>query len=94
MNITLTDDAADRLRALLENEGEDACIRIRETKIGAACKAKIVLVLSIDEREDDDVEEEVNALPFAINSDLVDQYGEEFAVSLDEKQIPVVVARS
>ena len=92
MNITLTDEAAERLRALLENEDEDACIRIRETKIGAACKAKIVLVLSVDEREDEDVEKEVNTLPFVINSDLVDQYGAEFSVSLDEKQTPVVVA--
>ncbi|GHT87221.1 hypothetical protein FACS1894116_01090 [Betaproteobacteria bacterium] len=92
MNITLTDDAATRLRTLLENEGEDACIRIRETKIGAACKARIVLVLSIDEREDEDVEEEAGALPFVINSDLVDQYGEAFSVSLDGMKVPVVVA--
>ena len=93
MNISLTDDAAQRLHTLLESEGENACIRIRETKTGSACKSRIVLVLSIDEREEDDVEEKAGTLPFVINSDLVEQYGEEFAVSLDEKQFPVVVAR-
>jgi Fe-S cluster assembly iron-binding protein IscA len=34
MNIAVTNDAAERLRALLEEEGGDAVVRIRETKIG------------------------------------------------------------
>jgi Fe-S cluster assembly iron-binding protein IscA len=34
MNIAITDEAAARLRELLEEEGGDAVVRIRETKIG------------------------------------------------------------
>ncbi len=34
MNITITEDAAARLKALLEDEGEDAVVRIREVKVG------------------------------------------------------------
>lgn len=34
MNISLTDAAAQKLAALLLEEGEDAVVRIRETKVG------------------------------------------------------------
>lgn len=34
MNIAMTDDAAERLKTLLEEEGSDAVVRIRESKIG------------------------------------------------------------
>ncbi|MDR1776653.1 MAG: hypothetical protein LBR31_02325 [Desulfovibrio sp.] len=51
-----------------------------------------MLRLSIDEREDDDVEEAVNALPFVINEELFEQYGENYSVTLDENQVPVIVA--
>jgi len=94
MNVTLTSEAASKLRALLKEENEDAVVRVRETKIGIACKSKLVLVLSIDERADDDVETEVDSLPFVINRDLVDQYGNDFAISLDEHQMPKVAALS
>ncbi len=86
MNITLTSDAADKLRALLDEEGPEARIRVRETKIGCACKSKIVLRLSIDEFQDDDLEGKAGTLPFVIHPDVVDQYGTSFAVSLDEHQ--------
>ncbi|MDR2574315.1 MAG: hypothetical protein LBC94_08275 [Desulfovibrio sp.] len=51
-----------------------------------------MLRLSIDEREDEDKEGEVNSLPFVISEELADQYGENFSVSLDENQMPVVEA--
>lgn len=47
-------------------------------------------MLSIDEREDDDLEGEVNSLPFVIDEELADQYGESFSVSLGENGIPAV----
>lgn len=94
MNITVTTEAATKLRALLDEEGEDSVVRVRETKIGSACKSKFVLKLSIDEREDDDVETEVESIPFVINKELVDQYGKSFSVSLDEHGLPSVAALS
>ncbi len=86
MRISMTSDVADKLRSLLDQEGADAVVRVRETKIGSACKSKLVLRLSIDEREDDDVEGQVQSLPFVINKELVEQYGSNFSVSLDEHQ--------
>lgn len=86
MNVTMTSEVIAKLRALLNEESDDACIRVREAKIGAGWKSQIVLRLSISEREDDDVEGEIESLPFVINSELVDQYGLIFSVSLDEHQ--------
>lgn len=92
LNITVTPDAAARLKALLEDEGGDMCVRVRETHVGTPCKRRIVLRLSIDEREDDDVESMADGLPFAVPEDLIEQYGEDFSVSLDEQQMPIVTA--
>lgn len=92
LNMTMTAEAAARLKALLDNEGDDMCIRLRETQVGTPCKRQIVLRLSIDEREEDDLECEINGLPFVTVQDLVDQYGENFTVTLDENQMPVVAA--
>ncbi|MDR2574314.1 MAG: ErpA-related iron-sulfur cluster insertion protein [Desulfovibrio sp.] len=92
MNIAITSDAAEKLETLLKEEGKQAVVRIRETKVGSACKSKIVLRLSIDEREDEDREGEANSLPFVISEELAEQYGENFSVSLDENKMPVVEA--
>ncbi len=35
MNISITDEANARLRELLDEEGGDAVVRIREAKVGA-----------------------------------------------------------
>ena len=44
----------------------------------------MVLRLSIDdEQEDDDIQGEVDALPFVINGLLVEQYGTEFSVTVE-----------
>lgn len=53
-----------------------------------------MLRLSIDEREEEDVEGESESLPFVIAEDLVDTYGSNFSVSLDENKMPVVVVLS
>jgi hypothetical protein len=86
VNIKFDGDIAAKLRKLLDNEGSDAVIRLRETKVGDGCKARLVLRLSIDERESDDVECKIESMPFVINEDLVDQYGENFIVTLNDQQ--------
>ncbi|MDR2669572.1 MAG: ErpA-related iron-sulfur cluster insertion protein [Desulfovibrio sp.] len=91
MHITISDEAASKLRTLLGEEGDAACVRVRESKIGAACKSRIVLRLSIDERSDDDLEAPAQSVPFVIDRDLADQYGENFVVALDEHQAFTVV---
>ncbi|MDR2819933.1 MAG: ErpA-related iron-sulfur cluster insertion protein [Desulfovibrio sp.] len=86
MDLKIDDDIAAKLRKLLEDEGKDAVVRVRESKIGPPCKAKLVLRLSIDEREDDDVEFNVKSMPFVMNEDLVEQYGENLKVTMTEDQ--------
>jgi hypothetical protein len=86
MDLKIDDDIAAKLRKLLEDEGKDAVVRVRESKIGPPCKAKLVLRLSIDEREDGDVEFNVKAMPFVMNEDLVEQYGENLKVTMTEDQ--------
>lgn len=49
-------------------------------------------MLSIDEREDDDLEGEISAMPFVINEELADQYGVNFSISLDDSGLPHVDA--
>ena len=94
MKISLTDDATTKLRTLLAAEGEDAVLRIRETKVGSACKSRLVLMLSIDEREDGDLEGEAESMPFVINEDLADQYGQSFSICLCENGLPTVTAQN
>ena len=52
----------------------------------------IVLRASIDEREDEDVETEVDSVPFVISEEIADQYGRDYAISLDEHGMPVIEA--
>jgi hypothetical protein len=83
MNIKMDSNVAETFRSLLKEEGGDAVIRIRETKVGTACKARIVLRASIDEREDDDVSGEADSIPFVVNEEIIDQYGDSFSISID-----------
>ena len=55
LNITLSPEAAARFKELLaEEDNEDAVFRIREVKVGMACKSHMELRMGIDEREDED----------------------------------------
>lgn len=95
LKMTLTDEAAQKLKTLLEEEGDDMCIRIRETQVGTPCKRKIVLRLSFDERGDDDVEGQAGSLPFVIEQELSEQYGLSFSVDLcAESGLPTVTPLS
>ena len=50
------------------------------------------LRVSIDEREDEDEEQEgeFEGIPFVINNDVIDSYGEDYAISLNDDGLPVV----
>lgn len=86
MNIAMNNEIVGKLNQLLAGEDNDSVVRIRETKIGSACKARTVLRLSVDLREDDDIEAEINAIPFVMNGDLAEQYGTELTVSYLEEE--------
>ena len=58
LNIPLSPEAAARFKELLaEEDNEDAVFRIREVKVGMACKSHMELRMGIDEREDEDEEQ-------------------------------------
>lgn len=88
LNITLSSDATVRLYSILKEEDDNACVRVREFKVGTPNNPlKIVLSLSIDERDEEDVEGEAEAMPFIMNRELVEQYGINLAVSVDANRV-------
>ncbi|WP_303237016.1 hypothetical protein [uncultured Bilophila sp.] len=48
--------------------------------------------MSIDEREDPDEEQEAvfASMPFVLNNDVVDTYGTDYTITLNEEAFPVV----
>ena len=93
LNITLSREAVVKLQGLLaEEDSDDAVLRIREVKVGCGCKSHIALRLSIDEREDSDEEQEAVfvSMPFVVNNEVVDTYGDTYSITLNEDQFPIV----
>jgi hypothetical protein len=94
MNVTVDSRAMAILRRLLDDEGGDAVVRIREAKLGTGCRTIVILRAGIDEREDNDFTTEVDSIPFVMSEDIADQYGLDFKISLDESGMPVAEAAS
>ena len=48
--------------------------------------------MSLDEREDADEEQEikVEGVPFVVNNDVIDSYGETYHIAADETGMPAV----
>lgn len=95
LEITVPTEILNKFQTLLkEEDSDDAVIRIRETKVGGGCKSRIVLKVSIDEREDPDEEQEteVGGLPFVVNNEVIDSHGEKFEIFLNENGVPDVKA--
>ena len=95
LEITLSPEAQSRFQALLQEEGSsDAVFRIREVKVGCACKSHMELRMGIDEREDADEEQEVSVsgMPFVISNDVLDIYGSRYHITLDENGLPHIQA--
>lgn len=95
LEITMPPAAVKKFSALLADENnDDAVYRIREVKVGAACKSHMELRMGIDEREDADEEQEVmvEGMPFVINNDVIDIYGKRYSIELDENDLPKITA--
>lgn len=90
MKVILENGVADLFRRLLEEEGDGAVIRLREAKIGNACKSVIVLRAGVDEREDDDLETVADSIPIVMNEDIAEQYGYEHVIYFDESGVTAV----
>ena len=95
LEITVPPEVLAKFEELLkEEDSDDAVVRIRETKVGGGCKSRIVLKVSIDEREDPDEEQEtkVGGLPFVVNNEVIDSHGEKFEIFVNEAGVPDVRA--
>lgn len=93
LEITVPPEVLSKFEELLkEEDSDDAVVRIRETKVGGGCKSRIVLKVSIDEREDADEEQEtkVGGLPFVVNNEVIDAHGEKFEIFVNEAGVPDV----
>lgn len=92
LQITMPADIAAKFKELLAEEGEDAVVRIRETKVGGGCKSRIVLKVSVDEREDPDEEQEVMAegVPVVANNEVIESYGNVYEFFVDDHNMPAV----
>lgn len=93
LEITLSQEAIAKFKALLaEEDNEDAVYRIREAKVGCACKSHMELRMGIDEREEEEQEANVEGMPFIISNDVIDIYGSRYSIDLDENKLPQITA--
>lgn len=92
-NVLIDDSLLAKLNDMLQDEDEGACIRLREYKLGAACRTRIILGLGVDEPvEDEDEEMEIRGVPFIAESDFLHRYGREFKVNFSDDGQMVVEA--
>ena len=97
LQVVFSAEAEAKLKQVLKDEDdEDAVYRIRETKVGQACKSHMELRLGVDEREDPDEEQEgeFGGMPFVVNNDVIDTYGESFEITLNAEGLPLIKALS
>lgn len=92
LRILICKEAGDALKRILDDEGGDACIRLREFRNGSGWgdDLSITLGLCVDARDEDDLHVEVASLPFIMNSSLVNMHGCCFAVVLDKNNTPSI----
>lgn len=97
LKIKMPPEIKDKFKQLIADEdNDDAVIRIREAKVGGGCKSRITLKVSIDEREDPDEEREivVDGIPFVLNNEVIESYGEEYELYADDHNMPAVRSAS
>ena len=85
LSIEITPDAEQRLQELLRDT-ESNSVRVKTFTIGPACSLKTLFGVSMDDLGDSDVSTVVNSIQFVADKDFLSQYGESFAISLDENQ--------
>ena len=91
--VTVDETMLAKLREMIEDEGDDACVRVREYKLGGGCRTRIILGLAIEEMdEDEDEKVEIEGVPFIADADFLLRYGREFKAAFNEEGMMVVEA--
>ena len=83
--IDIQEGMLEKLRSMLEDEDEGACVRLREYKMGGGCHSHIILGLSFEEMDDDEDEKIVmDGIPFIAERDFLLKYGRSFSLGFNE----------
>ena len=91
--VTIGEEMLEKLRAMLEDEDEETCIRLREYKVGGGLHCKIVLGLGMEEMyEDEDEKVVVEDVPFIADKDFLTKYGKAYELSFNEDRQVVLTA--
>ncbi|MES9997632.1 ErpA-related iron-sulfur cluster insertion protein [Desulfovibrio aminophilus] len=92
-SVETTDEILNKLKKMLNDEDEDACVRLREYKAGCGCHSKIMLGLGLEEAvEDEDERIDVNGVPFIAERDFLLKHGKSYALTFDENKETVLTA--
>ena len=93
--VTVNEEMLDRLRSMLEDEDEGACVRLREYTLGGGCRSRIILGLALEEKDEDDESVDVEDVTFIADSDFLLRYGRKFALTFnEEKQVELKALES
>lgn len=92
IKINVDENMLNKLKEMLKKEGEGYFIRLREYKLGAACRTRIILGIAVDdELNEEDRKVEIGDIPFVIEDDLIERYGKEYEIKQNnEGQIEVI----
>ena len=78
--VTIGDEMLEKLRAMLEDEDEDTCVRLREYK-------------GMDEMDEDEDEKIlIDDVPFIADNDFLTKYGKAYELSFNEDKQVVLTA--
>ncbi|HMM38213.1 MAG TPA: ErpA-related iron-sulfur cluster insertion protein [Desulfovibrio sp.] len=92
-SVETTEEILKKLRNMLSDEEEDACVRLREYKAGCGCHSKIMLGLGLEEAvEGEDERIDVDGVPFIAEKDFLLKHGKSYMLTLDENKQTVLTA--
>lgn len=91
--VEVDNETLEKLRQMVADEDDGACVRLREYKLGGGCRTRLMLGLAIEEMDEDEDEKiEINGVPFIAESDFLQRYGKEFKASFNDEGQMVVEA--
>ncbi|MEF2145097.1 MAG: ErpA-related iron-sulfur cluster insertion protein [Desulfovibrionaceae bacterium] len=93
-SVELSEDAVALLKLTVQKEGEGFGMRIFQYQTGTPCCRKTLLGVTPDKKDGlhDDVESMQSGIQFIAEQEVLDQYGDKFSITLNEHNMPDVVA--
>lgn len=78
----------ERLKLLMSDEDENACIRLKEYIGCTCCNAKTLLAPSVDEMDEvEDEAVEVNGIKFIASETFINTYGPDFKLIFEDGKL-------